>query len=180
MAGKGHLIKPICIKYMGAHLGSGRASSCACMIHIALLPAAYGGILARIRMGPTYSTSGVSDSARKAVADSEELKRSTLLQSFASVHMWAFAEKTGRMGDLPVSLCFYNRWNTATWAVRCRPLHTGNLPKLAAACISLFASLLLHTHTQLFMVNCTLRLAWCCRQTQQCQQIPMMSLVYLM
>ncbi|KAL0047030.1 hypothetical protein WJX82_004537 [Trebouxia sp. C0006] len=60
---------------------------------------AYGGILARIRVG--YSTDDVSDRARKAVASSAELKRSTLLQSFASLHMWAFAEKDGRMGHLP-------------------------------------------------------------------------------
>ncbi|KAL0038921.1 hypothetical protein WJX77_001865 [Trebouxia sp. C0004] len=54
---------------------------------------AYGGILARIRMGPSHSKIGVPDSVRKAVADSEELKRSTLLQSFALPH--------GRMGELP-------------------------------------------------------------------------------
>ncbi|KAL0033665.1 hypothetical protein WJX79_010885 [Trebouxia sp. C0005] len=54
---------------------------------------AYGGILARMRMGPSHSKSGVSDSIRKAVADSEELKRSTLLQLFASPH--------GRMGESP-------------------------------------------------------------------------------
>lgn len=57
-----------------------------------------------------YSTDDVSDRARKAVASSAELKRSTLLQSFASFHMWAFAEKDGRMGHLPVSLCFCNLW----------------------------------------------------------------------
>ena len=71
-----------------------------------MLPAAYGGILARMRMGPSHSKSGVSDSVRKAVADSEELKRSALLQSFASPHTWAFAETNGRMGELPVSLYF--------------------------------------------------------------------------
>ena len=150
-----------------------------------LLPAAWGGILTRIRMGPSHITSGVSDSVRKTVADSEELKRKTLLQSFAS-HSWAFAENSSRMGKLPVSLCFCNilfpcflvsALNTTGLGQRCRPLQMGNLAKVAAACISLFAA----AHTQLCMVNCEsrLRLAWCCRQTQRSQQIPMISLLHL-
>lgn len=61
-------------------------------------------------MGPSHSKSGISDSVRQAVAVSEELKRSALLQSFALPHMRAYAEDTGRMGELPVSLCFYNCW----------------------------------------------------------------------
>jgi len=156
-----------------------------------LLPAAYGGILARMRMGPSHSKSGISDSVRQAVAVSEELKRSALLQSFALPHMRAYAEDTGRMGELPVSLCFYNcvivialqqllgfacicpehNW---TKAVRCRLLQMGSLPKVVAACISLFACCC-YTCTvaggRCVNVNSesTLILAWCCSPTQRSQ-----------
>jgi len=140
-----------------------------------------------------YSTSDVSDSARKAVAKSEELKRSTLLRSFASVHMWAFAEKTGRMGDLPVSLCFCNLWALPasafeydwTWAVRCRLLPMGSSKgccKVVVTSLSVCCYTCTVADGPCVNVKCESRssLAWCCSQTQRSQQLPMISLVFLM
>jgi len=143
-----------------------------------LLPAAYGGILARIRMGLSHS---VSDSVRKAAADSEELKRSALLQSFASPHTWAFAENDGRMGELPASALNTSGHGQCA-ADYCRWAIFQRLLQLASASLPVCCHICTVADGPCVDVNCknALSLAWCCSQTQRSQQIPMVCLGYLM
>ena len=73
-------------------------------------------------------------------------------------------------------ICLEYNW---TWA----GLQTIADGQSCQGCCSLHQPLCLFAaaHTQSVTVNCerTLKLAWCCRQTQRSQQIPMISLVHL-